>query len=195
MRFKSYLLEGIIVPEKISINTLDINKLNKQFKDTIISFEKSDGGAHAAYVPENEEIIVYLDADGEMDTKTLETLVQHEVIHSIQDNKSGMRMADVIQKDYEKLRAMNLEVANLKDDDEISPEFMKKYKELEAKMNFLNPEEQMAYAYMYAKMYKKLSIKEVMKKMTDEWKKWSNQKPSKKMLKYFYSYWTVRKDL
>lgn len=198
MKFQQYcqsLREGIIVPPKLNIKTLDIKKLNKQFQNTIISFEMSDGGMHAAYVPENEEIIVYLDVDGEMNIPSLEAVLQHEIIHSIQDDKSGMRMAKSIQTDYEKIRDMNAEVAKYADGEEIPPTLTKNYEELEAKMNFLNPEEEMAYAYMYAKMYKNLNIKEVLKKMKIEWKKWSNKTPSKRLLKYFGSYWMVKDKL
>lgn len=203
MKFKTYLKtqnisEGIIVPDKIKINSKDANdikKLNKQFKDTVISFEMSNGGAHAAYVPELDEIIVYLDKDGEMDAGTLETLIQHELIHLTQDQKSGMRMGPTIQKDYEKLRAMNKEVQKCGEDEEICPNLIKDYRELVAKMDYLNPEEEMAYAFMYAKMYRKLKMKEVLKKMFNEWKEWTSKKPSKRMLKYFYSYWMIKDEL
>ncbi|MCD6435955.1 MAG: hypothetical protein J7L15_06160 [Clostridiales bacterium] len=201
MSFKNYLQdtqninEGIIVPPKLNIKTLDIKKLNKQFQNTIISFQMSDGGAHASYVPENEEIIVYLDADGGMDFNTLEALIQHEIIHSTQDQKSGMRMADAIQKDFKKLRILNAKVASCEDGEELCPVLIKDYKNLIAKMDFLNHEEEMAYAYMYAKMYKSLSIKDVLKKMADEWVGWTNKSPSKRMMKYFGSYWMIKDDL
>lgn len=195
MDFKNYLHEAVIVPPKLSIKTNDIKKLEKQFKNTIITFEISDGGTHAAYVPENESIIVYLDKDGDTPPAALEAIIQHEIIHSIQDDKSNMRMADNIQIGFEQLRAMNKEILSIDDDEEIDPKLVKKYQDLVAKMDFLNPEEEMAYAYMYVKMYKELNLKELLKKMTAEWVKWTNKKPSKKMLKYFYSYWMIRKEL
>ena len=194
MKFKKYLqTEGVIVPDKINIKTTDIKKLNKQFKDSIIEFKQSDGGPHGGYVPALDKIVIYVDP--EMPTSALESLVQHEIIHLIQDKKSGGRMAASIQKEYEKLKEIEEYIEDLDDDEEVPVDLVKLYQDLTVKMEFLNPEEEMTYSYMYAKMYKNLPVKEVIKKMTDEWVKWTNQKPSKRMLKYFYSYWTIRKDL
>ena len=194
MRFKKYLqTEGVIVPDKINIKTTNIDNLNKQFKHSIIEFKLSDGGPHAGYVPALDKIIVYVDP--EMPTSALEALIQHELIHLLQDKKSGGRMASNIQKEFEKLREIEEYINDLDDDDKVPIELVKLYNDLKTKMEFLNPEEEMAYSYMYTKMYKKLPVKEVIKKMSNEWKEWTSKKPSKRMLKYFYSYWIIRKDL
>ena len=194
MRFKAYISEGVIVPPNLNIKTTDIKKLKKQFKG-YITFKMSDGGAHASYIPENGNIVVYLDVDGDMTPEVLEALIQHEIIHSIQDKKSGKKMAKSIQDDFKKLKEYNDYIQDMDDDEEVDPKIIKAYQTLIAKMDFLNHEEEMTYSYMYAKMYKSLSPKEVIDKMTKEWVKWTDKKPSKRMMKYFGSYWMVRKDL
>ena len=192
MNFKSFLHEAIIIPPKLKITTTDIKKLNKQFKDTIISFELSDGGPHAAYVPELEVVKVYVDP--EMTPKVLEALIQHELIHVEQDKKSGMRMGPQIAKNFKKLKEIEEYIEDT-DEDEVEPEVLKAYEDIVKDMDFLNDEERMVYAYMFVKLRPSDNIKDAIKFMNDEWIKWTNKKPTKKMSKYFASYWMVKDKL
>ena len=84
MTFKTYL-EAVIVPLKLNIKTTNIKKLNKQFKDSIITFEYAEG-ASAAYHPQFGSITVYITKD--TPHHAIEALVQHELIHQVQDKKS-----------------------------------------------------------------------------------------------------------
>ncbi len=196
MRFKEFLQEGIIVPKKLNIKSNDVDELNKQFKNEKIEF-KWDTGPHGAYIPKLDKIIIYLVPDMEYDL--IATLISHEVIHLTQDMKSGMRMGAVIQKEQDEIRNLAGYLDDLDDDEEVSDELLAKLekmkKDIEIKMDHLNPEEEMAYAYMYAKMYQTQPFKKVLKGLSDEWVSWTNQKPSKRMLKYFGMYWMIRKDL
>jgi len=199
MNFKAFLNEGIIVPPKLDIKTNDISKLNKQFKsysNPSIIF-KADTGPHGAYVPKNDQIIIYLVPD--METSAIEAILQHEVIHSIQDLRSGMKMAVDIQKQQDKIRDLESYVDDLDDDEEIDPvlltQIMKLKQKLEIEMEHLNPEEEMVYAYMYAKMYKTLGFKVAFGNLQREWLEWTEQKPSKRLMKYFGLYWTVKGEL
>ena len=199
MDFKAFLNEGIIVPPKLDIKTNDIKKLNKQFKgysNPAILF-KSDTGPHGAYIPKLDQIVIYI--DDEIQPSAIEAILQHEIIHSIQDKKSGMRMAKDIQDQQDKIRDLEDYVDDMDDDEEIDPVLLTKImtlkQKLEIEMEHLNPEEEMVYSYMYAKMYKTQDFKTVLGTLQQEWKDWTNTKPSKRMLKYFGLYWQVRKDL
>jgi len=199
MNFLSFLQEGIIVPPKLSIKTTDIKKLNKQFKgysNPEIIF-KADTGPHGSYVPALDQIIIYV--DDSVQPEAIEAILQHEIIHSIQDKKSGMRMMQDIQKQQEQITALADYVDDLDDEEEIDPLMLanleKQRTTLQNKMEFLNHEEMMTYSYMYAKMYKAKKFKVVLKQLQDEWLEWTDKKVSRKMMKYFAMYWQVRKDL
>ena len=204
MNFKNYIQEsqdiqeGIIVPPKLKIKTNDITSLNKQFKghNPEIKF-KRDTGTHGEYIPALDQIIIYVDTTTEADA--IEVILQHEIIHSIQDKKSGMRMAQDIQKQQQEITDLCSYVDDLDDDEVIDPKklqvIMSLRQKLQVKMEFLNHEEEMTYAYMYAKMYKKLGFKKALKNLQDEWKEWTTKKPSNRMLKYFAMYWQLKDQL
>lgn len=199
MNFKNFLsdlAEGIIIPNKIVIKSNDIKKLNKQFKDTIISFEY-DTGEHAAYLPQFNKIKVYITKD--TPHHVIEALVQHEVIHSIQDKKSGNRMQADIEAQYAIVRGYLDELDDLDDEDEvdgyIAQELMNKIKKAQIKAQHLNDEERQAYAYMFVKLRGSNNIKEVLKQANEHWVQFTGQKMDNKLKKYFASYWMVREKL
>ncbi len=196
MTFKDYISEGIIVPTKIKITTTDIKKLNKIFKDTIIEFDY-DTGEHGAYLPQFNKIVIYITK--ETPFSIIEALIQHEIIHSIQDKKSGMRMNKTIQTEFQSMQDLMDEVDDLDDDDEIDSyilvDLMKKYNDLHTKAKYLNDEERMTYAYMFVKLRRNDDFKKVINKANEDWYKWTKQKMNKKMMKYFYSYWMVKDSL
>jgi len=199
MNFKNYIQEGIIVPPKIKIKTNDITSLNKQFKgysDPEIKFEW-DTGTHGEYIPALDQIIIYVDDTATPDI--IEVILQHEIIHSVQDKKSGMRMALDIQKQQQEITNLSSYVDDLDDDEEIDVDLLQKImslkKKLQNKMEFLNHEEEMTYSFMYAKMYKNLGFKKAMKQLQDEWLEWTDKKPTNRMLKYFAMYWQLKDQL
>lgn len=196
MHFKNYLQEAVIVPPKLNIKTNDIKKLNKQFKDTIISFDY-DEGEHAAYHPQYNTITVYI-------TKTtphhvIEALVQHEVIHQIQDQKSGKRMQADIEAQHSIVKGYLEELDMLDDDDEIdeyiAAELMDKINKVRIKAQHLNDEERMTYAMMFVKLRSSNDIKKVLDEANKHWIQFTGIKMNKKMMKYFASYWMVKEKL
>lgn len=200
MRFKTYLSEGIVIPNKIKITTNNIDKLNDQFQDTIITFMDyvdSMDEMRASYIPELEEIEVYIHKDAPHNT--IEALVQHELIHSIQDNKSGMLMVkeenkrrDKIDKVTKKIKKLNITCPV---DMSKATGLCKELSDLENERAFLNHQEYMTYAMMFVKMRKSENQKTVLKDASEWWKKVTGKKLNKKLLKYFASYWVVRKEL
>jgi hypothetical protein len=196
MKFREYLQEAVIVPKKIKITTNDINKLNKQFKDTIVRFDY-DTGPHAAYNPQFGTVTVWIEKD--TPHNVIEALIQHELIHVAQDKRSGGRMEADIEKRKDELEDILDELDDLDDCDQIDPavckELMQRYKQLQINAEHLNDEERMTYAYMFVKLRTSDNIKQVINKANVDWKKWTNQKMNKKMLKYFYSYWMIKDEL
>ena len=193
MRFKEFR-EAVIVPPKLNIKTNDIKKLNRQFKDTIISFNgyvKTPGEMNAAYIPEIDEIHIEITKDASYNT--IEALLQHEIIHSIQDSKSGMRMAASIEKERQQQIEVTNQIKKAKESD--LPGLLKKLEQLEVKRAFLNHEEEMTYAYMAVKLRDSENPSEVIKKFQGWWNQETQTKLSKRFMKYFNSYWTVKDEL
>jgi len=198
MKFKDYIQENVIIPNKISIKTNDIDKLNNQFEETIVIFMDyvdTDDEMRAAYIPETEEIEVYISKNANFNT--IEALVQHEIIHSIQDDKSGMRMINNIQKERDVILSLTNQIKKLNPEKDLNKimKLAQKLSETENIRAFLNNEEYMSYAYMAVKMRNSDKIKEVLKDFNKWWKKMTGQKMNNKMLKYFYSYWLVKNEL
>ncbi len=199
MNFLNYLQhtqdinEAVIVPPKLNIKTNDIKKLNRQFKDTIISF-KYDEGEHAAYRPELDEIVVYITPD--TPHHVIEALLQHELIHQIQDERSGMRMQADIEAQYNIVKGYLKELDDLDDTDEVDPdvasEIMGKIKKAQIKAQHLNDEERMTYSAMFIKLRSSNNIKQIVKEANEHWIQFTGEKMNKKMLKYLYSYWLIR---
>lgn len=193
MKFKQYLNEAVIVPPKLNIKTNDIKKLNKQFKDTIISFEY-DTGEHAAYLPKLQKIVVHITKD--TPHHVIEALIQHELIHQVQDKKSGNRMQADIEAQHAVVSGYLEELDMLDDGDEIddyiAAELMGKINKARIKAQHLNDEERMAYAMMFVKLRSSNNIKDVLKEANKHWIQFTGQAMDKKLMKYFASYWMVK---
>lgn len=196
MHFKNYLNEAVIIPPKLSIKTNDIKKLNKQFKDTIISFDY-DTGEHAAYLPQFNKIVVHITKD--TPHHVIEALIQHEIIHQIQDQKSGKRMQADIEAQHAVVKGYLEELDYLDDDDEvdsyIAQDIMDKINKARIKAQHLNDEERMAYAMMFVKLRSSDNIKAVQKEANKHWIQFTGQGMDKKLMKYFASYWLVKDRL
>ncbi len=197
MRFKEYLddvHEAIIVPDKIEIKTTDVKKLNKQFKNTIISFSEVDSmdATGASYLPQIGEITVRVYKD--MPLNTLEYLIQHEIIHEIQDKKSGDRMAlDLVKrgKQIEEIQAKIDYYSDLGEDQKVEA-LQKKMERLQDNNRYYNVEEYMTYAYAAVKLAKP---GDSMNKVQADFELWWGREMTKQMLKYFRSYWMVKNEL
>ena len=194
MTFKNYIAEAVIVPKKLTIKTTDIKKLNKQFKDTIVSFEY-DTGEHAAYLPQLSQIKVYITKA--TPHNTIEALLQHELIHLEQDKKSGMRMQADIEKSHQIVQNYLDDLEEFEDEipDEVAADMLKQIDRQRVIAQHLNDEERMTYAMMFVKLRKTENIHQLIKDANEMWKVWTNEKMNNKMLKYIYSYWLVKDEL
>ncbi len=200
MNFKNYLKEAVIIPKKIVIKTNDIGKLNKQFKNYPINFifkYAEDGQDESAgYIPKDNKITVIIKP--ETPQHVIEALVQHEIIHSIQDNKSGKRMQADIEKSASMLKQIVADVDYWADEEhgeEAISYLAKEYQKIQTKAKFLNDEERMTYAYMFVKLRGCNDIRQVMKDANEMWTAMADEKMNNKMLKYFYMYWQVKEEL
>ena len=194
MRFKTFL-EAVIVPDKIRITTTDIKKLNNQFKNTNITFDY-DTGEHAAYHPNLGTITVYITK--ETPFHIIEALLQHELIHQVQDIKSGRRMQADIERQYAIVQGYLEELEQFKDDeidDLIAADLMDKINKARIKAQHLNDEERMTYAMMFVKLRSSDNIKSVLKEADKHWRQFTGVGLDKKIMKYFYSYWLVKNEL
>jgi hypothetical protein len=177
--------------------------LNRQFEDTIVSFEgyvDSMDEMEASYIPELDEIQVYIHKSAPLNT--IEALVQHEIIHMMQDDSSGMRMAKSIEKERKAQLAVSKQIMKLQkkkkktpQDEEKITELIKQLENLEVKRAFDNHEEKMTYAYMAVKMRGSDNPKEVIDDFNKWWVNMTGKKMDKQMLKYFGSYWMVKEKL
>ena len=201
MSFKNYLQEAVIVPEKIKITTTDVNKLNKQFKNYPVKFVfreiDTDTEPAAGYTPKNNTITVSI--NNTVPLIAVEALIQHEIIHTIQDKKSGSRMQADIEHSAKLMKDIVDQVDDWEDDDENGPQAIsylaKEYQKLQTKAKFLNDEERMTYAYMFVKLRSSDSIRKVLKEANKMWVDLTNEKMNNKMMKYFYMYWSVKGEL
>ena len=203
MKFRQYcqdLREAIIIPDKLSIKTNDIKKLNKQFKNYPINFvfKEVDDDTEPAAGYDPKKNIIRVSINKEMPLVTIEALIQHEIIHSIQDMKSGNRMQADIEKSARLMQDIVDEV-DYWDGEEDGPQAIaylaKEYQKLQTDAKYLNDEERMTYAYMFVKLRTSDNIKQVLNNANKMWIDLTQEKMNKKMMKYFYMYWQVKDKL
>jgi hypothetical protein len=194
MTFKNYIQEAIIVPKKLNIKTTDVDKLNSQFAGTILDFVEVDdiNATGGGYRPELDEIEIRVFPG--MDLNTLEALVNHEIIHSIQDEKSGMRMQAELEKEQAARKEIEKQIAKTDKNNPKAKQLIKDLSNWQTKHNFGTHEEKMAYAYMFVKMSNKNKIKNVSDVIRNA-EDWLEFKIDKQFKKYIGMYWMVRKDL
>lgn len=87
LKLNIFVCEAVIEPEKIKINTLDEEKLNKEFKKLNIIFHNSNQKLSGHYDKKEDEIhIFYSDKDT---FEQIEAMVGHEMVHKIQHKHSN----------------------------------------------------------------------------------------------------------
>ncbi len=203
MNFKDYineLNEGIIVPEKLNINTLNVDKLNKKYNKKNIYFTLAD-------VPDpkgsfdNTDGTIKIEYSDSTSLDQLEATVNHEVIHSIQSKLSKGNFDKTVHKKINKMNDIIQKLMDMQNDGSAFEDFEKfskvlaTHSKLNREFTFNSSEEKMAYAYTIIKMRKVLGLSSV--NHIVKWFK-ANQKDfniDKKLLKYIGSYWLVRDEL
>ncbi len=204
MRFSEYLKEGIIIPDKIKINTLNVKKLNKQFKDTNITFygpedeeyqsnQHSDTPHAASYSGNKDyglaEISVFVDSDANI--KKLETDIEHEILHSKQHKKSTK---STMHPEMEDLMSKAIDHRIAGDDEKFKKTRDQVLKKMEQRgYGWDTYYEKMAYAFTMVKRNKNAKNVNV---VIDQMKKWLPGFPiDNQFKKYVGMYWMVRKEL
>lgn len=87
IKFNIFVCEAVIEPEKIKINTLDEETLNKEFKKYNIIFHNSNQKLSGHYDKKEDEIHIFY---SNKDTfNQIEAMVGHEMVHKIQHKHSN----------------------------------------------------------------------------------------------------------
>lgn len=180
LSYDSLILEAIIHPGEIKIESKDLTYLNDSFKKLKISFR--EGPLLRGYTNEDEIIIVFSKEDKK---EEIEAMIGHEIIHRQQMKKSNKYLEQTI-----KLVNRINELATLFND----THDMKYLKEREKLYNYFTNGtvyELMAYAYQLVKdraNYKLNSIKEI----TDFYSTILGYDAPKKFIKYVRMYWIIK---
>ncbi len=180
LSYDSLILEAIIHPGEIKIESKDLTYLNDSFKKLKISFR--EGPLLRGYTNEDEIIIVFSKEDKK---EEIEAMIGHEIIHRQQMKKSNKYLEQTI-----KLVNRINELATLFND----THDIKYLKEREKLYNYFTNGtvyELMAYAYQLVKdrvNYKLNSIKEI----TDFYSKVLGYDAPKKFIKYVRMYWLIK---
>lgn len=180
LSYDSLIVEAIIHPGEIKIESKDLTYLNDSFKKLKISFR--EGPLLRGYTNEDEIIIVFSKEDKK---EEIEAMIGHEIIHRQQMKKSNKYLEQTI-----KLVNRINELATLFND----THDIKYLKEREKLYNYFTNGtvyELMAYAYQLVKdraNYKLNSIKEI----TDFYSKVLGYDAPKKFIKYVRMYWLIK---
>ena len=136
--------EGVIYPINITIDTLDVDILNSQSKYKLMNIKFFNDNLRY-YKNGHIHIGVY-----DTNLKSLELILQHEIIHAIQDERSQSKFNNYKQslingllKKYANNRLLDIN---------------KEKNKIVIITKFNNPYEKMAYAFMLVKEYKMLDI-------------------------------------
>ena len=180
LSYDSLVLEAIIHPGEIKLESNDLEYLNKSFEKLKISFR--EGPILRGYNTDSEIIIVFSEKDK---LEEIEAMIGHEIIHREQMKKSDNYMEQTIR-----LVTKINELATL-----FNQTHDMKYKTEREKLytHFANGTvyELMAYAYMLVKdrkNYKLSSITDII----DYYSNILGYDAPKKFIKYIRMYWIIR---
>lgn len=180
LSYDSLILEAIINPGEIKIESKDINYLNNSFKKLKISFR--DGPLLRGYNLENEIIIVIAKNDK---LEEIEAMIGHEIIHREQIKKSDKYLEQTINL-VNKINELATLFNNTHD--------IKYQKEREKLYNFFtngSVYELMAYAYQLVKDRKNYKLNTI-SDIIDFYSKILGYEAPKKFVKYVRMYWVIK---
>jgi vacuolar-type H+-ATPase subunit I/STV1 len=183
------LFEALIEPHKIKINTNEIDKLNKEFKNYNIVFKYSENEIKAYY--NKQEDIIYIIFKKDTAFNILEALIGHEMVHREQHKRAGedyFKQSEKVVKEINDLRA-ELKQINMSDTEEAKRyvKLLKVYNALLDTFLYLTPYESMAYAYQFVKEYKNIKPQAILDKMKEDKIKINNITK-----KYVAMYWLIK---
>ena len=183
-----FLCEAVIEPEKIKINTLDEDTLNKQFKSINIIFHNNQKLSGYYDKKEDETHIIYSNKDT---FNQLESVVGHEMVHKIQHKHSNKyfeqseKIINQINSNEKKL----IELFNTNTKESMQEWNILRQKNLKIYNDYLynTVYEKMAYAYQEVKMNTSGKIRDIISKLERMGFIVDN-----KLRKYIGMYWLIK---
>jgi len=204
--FKDYFLdlrEKVLLPKGLDITTNDPDVLNDWYEEFGFNFEEVDDprqSTHGGYNPATGEITIYVNPM-KTSVRQLDTLVNHEIIHKMQDELSKGAMGKQNIKKYDDLKEIERKLYILEKNNEKKS---KKYKELHKKwkkmiddIKYYNPEEMMTYTYMLTRDRKDHNLKspQDVAEYLINWLKIKDKKLIRKLKNYSHQYWMLKDKL
>ena len=162
------LKEAIILPEKIKIETKDIEKLNSDFKSQNIIFHHAPNELSGYYNKQKDEVHIFFD-DKKISNAEIEAMIAHELVHKEQHKRAGENYFKQSEKLVNKINTLAKEISSLDmtipGNYSILQNKLKERNKLTDIYQYASPYESMAYACQFVKDYKNLSPKEIFKEM------------------------------
>lgn len=180
LSYDSLILEAIINPGEIKIESNDIDYLNDSFKKLKISFR--EGSLLRGYNT-GVEIIIVISKNDKLEE--IEAMIGHEIIHREQMKKSDKYLEQTINL-VNKINELATLFNNTHD--------IKYQKEREKLYNFFtngSVYELMAYAYQLVKDRKNYKLNTI-SDIIDFYSKILGYEAPKKFVKYVRMYWVIR---
>ena len=188
-----YLNENIIEPNKIKINTTNIEKLNKEFNKYKIYFGE-DNYLHAFFKQESDEIHVFICQSDKVNE--IEAMVAHEMVHKEQNKRSSNNyfkqseiMINAINSLLDKKQKLILKPGGILTHRDEIKKLDNEIKEKYLVFTHLNPFEEMAYACQavmeYSKEYHKLN--DIINLLIIQ-----GFPVTSRFKKYLYMYWLIK---
>jgi hypothetical protein len=195
-KFKDYLNEKVIIPNKYDFKTTDVTTLNDWYNDDGFEFTEidEDEELRAGYDPKTGIINVYVPENYD-DLEMLNTLIEHEVIHKIQDKLSKGKMGERLLKSIDEIN--KLKQQKKREPEEKIDAIEKKIQKLQNDVRYKNQEELMTYSYMVTKLRKRYKMKNA-KDVYEYLKKWleiEDKRLLKKLKNYTKQYWKFKDKL
>lgn len=189
IKFNIFVCEAVIEPEKIKINTLDEETLNKEFKKYNIIFHNSNQKLSGHYDKKEDEIHIFY---SNKDTfNQIEAMVGHEMVHKIQHKHSNKyfeqseKIINQINSNEKKL----IELFNTNTKESMQEWNKLRVKNIKIYNDYLynTVYEKMAYAYQEVKSNTSGKISDIIDKLQR-----SGFIVDNKLKKYIGMYWLIR---
>lgn len=184
-----FVCEAVIEPEKIKIDTLDEETLNKEFKKYDITFHNSNQKLSGYYDKKEDEIHIFY---SNKDTfNQIEAMVGHEMVHKVQHKHSNKyfeqseKIINQINSNEKKL----IELFNTNTKESMQEWNKLRVKNIKIYNDYLynTVYEKMAYAYQEVKSNTSGKISDIIDKLQRNGFIIDN-----KLKKYIGMYWLIR---
>lgn len=189
IKFNMFLCEAVIEPEKIKINTLDEDKLNKEFKKYNVIFHLGNYSLNGQYDKVSDTIDIFYSNSNKFNE--IEAMIGHEMVHKIQ-HKHSNKYFEQSEKIVNKINSNELKLIQLFNTNTV--ETMKEWNILRVKnIKIYNDYlyntvyEKMAYAYQEVKMNTTGKVSDIIDKL-----KRNGFVVDNKLKKYIGMYWLIK---